>query len=140
MGAADSMIQCDADHGTMTIQCAKQKDAEPFPELAFKLSTVDLGYGQSSCILEPTDLLKGSMSPEDDPTAKKMLGILEDEFGPEGATSTQWQKACEGAKISRKTFHRRLKELMTADLVTKDGDKQGARYRPAKSEPVSVSG
>ena len=69
-----------------------------------------------------------------------MLAILADAFGPDGATATQWQKACEKGKISRETFYRRLKELMAVGLVEKAGEGQGARYRLAKSEPVSVSG
>ena len=80
------------------------------------------------------------MSPGDDPTAKKMLAILEGEFGTDGAKATQWQKACKKAKVSQKTFYRRLKELLNADFVAKDGEGQGARYRLVKSEPVSVSG
>ncbi len=67
-----------------------------------------------------------------------MLAALET-FGPEGATATEWQKACESIGIPQKTFDRRLAEmLVSGGLVTKDGDGQGAPHRPAKSEPVSV--
>ncbi len=68
-----------------------------------------------------------------------MLAILEDDFGPDGAKATPWQKACEEAKITRKTFYRRRKELLSANFITNDGKGQGARYRLVKSEPVSVS-
>ena len=139
MAAADTMIECSAYRRTMTIQCEKQKDAEQFAEMTLELSKVDLGGGKSSCVLEPIDLLKQFVLPEDDPTSKNMLAILEEEFGPDGAKATQWQKACEKAKIPHKTFYRRLKELVSARIIAKDGDKQGARYRLVKSEPVSVS-
>ena len=73
-----------------------------------------------------------------DATAKKMLDRLE-KFEPEGATATEWERACKEDGITRKTFYRRRTELLEAGLVKKDGDRQGAWYRPAKSKPVSVS-
>ena len=75
MGAADTVIECSGYNRTMTIQCEKQKDAEEFAAMTFELSKVDLGYGKSSCVLEPTDLLKGPTSPEDDATVANQQGM-----------------------------------------------------------------
>ena len=44
--------------------------------MTFELSKVDLGYGKSSCVLEPADPLKQFVSLKDDPKIKKMLAIL----------------------------------------------------------------
>ena len=133
------MIECSGYNRTMTVQCEKQKDAEEFSEMTFELLKVDLGYGKSSCVLDPADPLKQFVSLKDDPIVEKMLAILEDDFGPDGAKATPWQKSCEKAKVPHKTFYRRRKELLAAGLIGKDGDGQGARYRLVKSEPVSVS-
>ena len=79
------------------------------------------------------------MAPANDATSKKILAALE-KFEPEGATATEWQKACKDDGVTRETFYRRLKKLVPAGLVEKKDDHQGARYRVVKSEPVSVSG
>ncbi len=140
MGAVDTMISCGGDLGILALKCEKQKDAEAFKDFSLMLKTVDLGDGRSSCVLVPFEAVLTTMSVEDNAKTKTMLAILEDKFGTEGPTSTEWQKACESEGISRETFFRRLKELKGSGLVEQDGDQQGARYRLAKSGPVSVSG
>ncbi len=82
--------------------------------MPFELLKIDLGYGKSSCVLEPADPLKQFVSLKDDPIVEKMLAILEDDFGPDGARATPWQKSCEKAKVPHKTFYRRRKELLEA--------------------------
>ena len=60
------------------MECEKQKDAEPFSSMAFNLKKVDLGYGQSSCVLEPTEFIESGAQAE--ATTKKVFTVLE-EFG-----------------------------------------------------------
>lgn len=79
------------------------------------------------------------VSPGIQANLKRVLDILEEKFGPEGAAATEWKNACEGEGISGSTFSRRLREAKNQGLVQKQGDGQGARYRVVKSEPVSVS-
>ena len=131
------MIKCGSELEILALKCEKQKDAEPFGDFHLKRETVQLENGRSSCVLVPSEAVLTTMSVEDDAKTKTMLAILEDKFGTEGPTSTEWQKACESEGISRETFFRRLKELKGSGLVEQDGDRQGARYRLAKSEPVS---
>ena len=68
-----------------------------------------------------------------------VLAALE-KFEPEGATASEWERACKEDGVTRETFYRRREKLEKAGTVEKEGEGQGARYRPAKSEPVSVSG
>lgn len=49
--ASDTMIQMERDHGTVTVSCAKQKDAEHFPPIDFQLQTVGK---TGSCVLVPS--------------------------------------------------------------------------------------
>ena len=71
----------------------------------------------------------------------KILSVLEEKFGPEGGTASEWQQACEKEiGVPHATFYKRLRKLKKQSLVEKEGEGQGARYRLAKSEPVSVSG
>jgi DNA-binding transcriptional ArsR family regulator len=79
------------------------------------------------------------VSPGKQASIKRVLAILEEKFGPEGATATQWAKACKDNGISKSTFDRRLREAKSQGLVKKEGDGQGALYRVVKSEAVSVS-
>ncbi len=97
--------------------------------------------GRASCTLNgvPFENVMAAMPPASDATTKKLLAVLE-KFEPEGATAGEWQRACMEDGVTRETFFRRQKELKKAGLVEKVGEGQGARYRPAKSEPVSVSG
>ncbi len=97
--------------------------------------------GRASCTLNgvPFENVMAAMPPASDAATKKLLAVLE-KFEPEGATAGEWQRACMEDGVTRETFFRRQKELKKAGLVEKVGEGQGARYRPAKSEPVSVSG
>ncbi len=138
MGAADTMISCGGDMGLLGLKCEKQKDAEPFRDISLALRSVELENGKTSCVLVPTEDVFASMAPKSDPVATKVLTALE-KFEPEGATATEWERACKEAGVSRETFYDRRKKLVAAGLVKKDGEGQGARYQPVKSEPVSVS-
>ena len=139
MGAADTMISCGGELGILELKCEKQKDSDPFKNFTLALRTIKLENGRSSCVLVPFENMIAAMSPASDATTKKILAALE-KFELEGATSNEWQRVCEADGITRETFFRRLRELKKAGLVEKVGEGQGARYRPVKSEPVSVSG
>ena len=124
---------------TLGLKCEKQKDVEMFENISLQLAKVALEGGRDSCVIEPFDP-KGAFPAGQDATAKKLLAVLKEKFGPEGATATEWQQACYAdAGITRETFYRRRSKLEDGGLVEKHGDGQGARYRPAKSKPVSVS-
>ena len=69
---------------------------------------------------------------------EQILSVLEKEFGSDGATATDWQRAClKGIAMPHKTFHNRLSKLRELERIIKEGDGQGAVYR-VKREPVPV--
>ncbi len=142
VGAADTIIKCTGgDFMTLGLTCEKQKDFEEFPKIDLQLEKVDLGSGRSSCVVEPFDPIKAMESSKTDAKDEKILSVLEEKFGPEGGTASEWQKACEKEiGVPHATFYKRLRKLKKQSLVEKEGEGQGARYRLAKSEPVSVSG
>ncbi len=125
----------------LDLKCEKQKDFVEFPKIDLQLASVDLGSGRTSCIVEPFDAGAALESPKADAKDKKILSVLEEKFGSEGGMASEWQRACEKEiSVPHKTFYNRLKKLKNQGLVDKEGEGQGARYRPAKAEPVSVSG
>jgi hypothetical protein len=127
--------------GQVFLTCEKQKDSMPFDKFSLIGRLVELDGGGSSCVFDSFDeMVAGIMSAVRNSTIKKMLAILDEKFGPEGTTHSDWMKeACKNKEMSESTFNRRLKDAISDGLVEKEGDGQGARYWVAKSEPVSVS-
>jgi DNA-binding transcriptional ArsR family regulator len=136
LAAADTMIKAsDGDMGLVFIKCKKQKDAEPFSEILLNRRTIDLGEGQSSCVMEASILGQTQKAPKENSKAKITLAKLGEKFGAEGATHGEWLQVCkDGLGISVKTFNRHLKELKDGGQVEKDGDGQGSRYSLVKAE------
>ncbi len=56
----------------------------------------------------------------------KALEALRVGFGDQGATATEWQRACEAARVSRATFYRVKRELTGKGEVSRAGE----RYFP----------
>jgi DNA-binding transcriptional ArsR family regulator len=137
LAAADTMIEVvDQGMGVVNLKCVKQKEAEEFSTICMERKTIDLGDGQSSCIMSPFDPAQIMKSPKDSVKAKKMLAKLAEEFGEEGATHGEWKKAfVDGLGMSESTFNRQLRELQAGGLVEKTGDGQGVKYRLVKAEP-----
>lgn len=140
IGAADTIIGCDGDIGTLTIKCEKMKDAEPFKEFKLVGKTIELENERSSCVLLPLgEATAALVSPDNQANIQRIMAVLEQEFSTDGAAHGQWKKACMDAGMSGSTFDRALRNAIDRQLIVKEGDGQGARYRVAKSEPVSVS-
>jgi len=137
IGAADTIIGCSGEINCMEISCEKMKDAEPFRKFSLTGRTVELEKGRYSCVLVPVG--ETMAAPAMQKNIQKMVSILREKFGEEGASHGEWMKACSEAGMSESTFARRLRGAIDQRLVEKEGDGQGARYRVAKSEPVSVS-
>ena len=50
-GAADTMLILRCDKSGLLLRCEKQKDGPPFSPIRLQLKVVDLGRGQSSCVM-----------------------------------------------------------------------------------------
>jgi len=124
-GAADTMISVTPIDDVIAVECSKQRNAAPFSKLTLKLTPVEGG----GCVLRlASDVLA---SADLSPAQQKVIGILRDTFGEDGATKSDWQKAC--ADISERTFHRAAKMLVEKGLV----ETAGKYFRITASEGVS---
>ena len=60
-----------------------------------KLQKVELENDRSSCVLVPFEGAgPAAQSSGTDAKDEKILGVLEKEFGADGGTATEWQRAC----------------------------------------------
>jgi hypothetical protein len=117
-GAADTMLAVTKDGDTVTIACAKQKDAVPFDEITLRLVPID-----ESCVLEPAP--EASQTKRATGAARTALKALDEQFDDEGASYTQWSKA---SGLEERTFLRVRKTVVTNGWVDKRGKGRSARY------------
>jgi AAA domain len=117
-GAADTMLAVTKDGDSVTIACAKQKDAADFDEI--KLRMVLVG---DSCVLE----LAPETSQTDGPTgaARTLLEVLAEAFDEDGASYTRWLKA---SRLDERTFGRARNMVIKKKWVEKRGERRNGRY------------
>jgi len=126
-GAADTMLKLTEDSGgVMILHCEAQKDARDFKPLLLERQEVDLGNGESSCVLQLADQMKnegdlrsGFLNKNQRNALKALHG-----FGSAGAESTKWRKAIPWSKptgIPKTTFKRIRDELDRHKYVEKNG-------------------
>lgn len=111
-GAADTMIAVKRPKkaGPITVECVKQKDAEEFASVSFRLHPVPHeDTRQQSCIIEP---LVGSGD------AAMLVATLQSQGVSRGTwdAAQSWQ---DRAELPRSTFYRVLKEALKQGLIRK---------------------
>ena len=109
-GAADTMIEMSEKDDIIILSCEKQKDAAHFKPILLECHEVDLGGGETSCVLQladegkkASDLRSGFLNDKQRQALQALLDL-----GSAGARSTAWQKATE---IPKTTFKRIRGEL-----------------------------
>lgn len=113
-GAADFMISLTPVDDTLHVECSKQRNGAPFDKLVLKMTPDQDGSG---CVLRLADEVLPSVSLS---TAQaKVLGVLRDTFGFDGATKSEWQRTCHD--IAERTFHRVCKVLVESGHVKQVG-------------------
>jgi len=79
--------------------------------------------------------------PDDDglkPSERRVLQILDTEFGEVGARTAEWQRACKGANVGRASFYRAKKWLVATERVE---ERDGRFYAREKIQlRIVVSG
>ena len=132
IGAADTMIKCEGEGGYFSVDCEKQRDAEPFEKISLALLAVELDGGGSSCV--PVSLLDAPAPPPPIwvKNVEQVMEILRTDFGSEGAVHGDWKRACiEKLGFSASTFDRALKNIKKKEgLIRIEGSGEGARYFP----------
>lgn len=124
-GAADTMIEMTKKNGRIILSCEKQKDAAHFKAILLEADEVDLGGGDTSCVLKLADdgmtaaeLRSGFLNENQ---RKALQALLQ--YGSHGAKSTEWRKAIPWPKskgIPKTTFGRIRKELVNHGYVNEN--------------------
>jgi hypothetical protein len=112
-GAADFMIEMRPEDDVVKLECSKMRNGPPFETLTLKLTPVPEGgrvFRLASDVL-PSSVLS--------PTQTKVLTTLADVFSADGATKSEWQRAC--ADVPDRSFHRAAKVLQERGLVKQIG-------------------
>jgi hypothetical protein len=93
-GAADTVMSLAGSGDWLTLKCEKQKDAEQFSPIAFKLSPVALPNGKSSCVIEIGPSRSGArdVMPKLRKSDRRALEALQ-KAGGTGASFTEWREA-----------------------------------------------
>lgn len=129
-GGVDTVIRAKRETGSdiVTWTCKKQKDAEEFKDITMRRMVVQLTddpHGPTSMVLNVSD-------PKDTPLSEKeqvVFDILADKFGAEGATSSDWERACKAGGITESTFNRARRVLILRNRARADTTGlKGGRY------------
>lgn len=108
-GGTDTMMSITRDeHGEIVLECTKQKDAEHFPPMAFRLEPV---LKADSCVVLRTDHARKQ---EKALKTQRILDILH-EHGP-----LSWDQCLSASELPRGTFHRYLVELAKSRKIIKE--------------------
>jgi hypothetical protein len=132
-GATEAVFALIRSGDGLTLKNEKQKDGEEAAPIALELARVQLPDGNTSRIIRSR---KGRavdaslLAPRKDPrTVRTDTGVLQalKEFGPEGATLAQWERAADRAND---TFYKSRDRLVQGGKVLVD--KENARYIAAE--------
>lgn len=117
--ACDMMIRLDEEDQIITVQCAKSKDAVPFPTRYVRLLPVKLDDGQSSPVLIAAEKVKQTNR---DPLTPMQKQVLE-AFGLETfVTGASMSEISEVTKITRGTVQKVASRLTVLGFLTRAGN------------------
>ncbi len=121
-GAVDTLLLAEEGDDGRQLVCQKQKDAEPFPPIPFRLVA-----GHGSCVVASTggDSPAGSTEPGDvpsqlTPARLKALRTLADAFTAKGATTTEWIRA---SALPERTYYHVRTWLVREGYVAEKGQR-----------------
>jgi AAA domain-containing protein len=117
------------------IVLAREKDREGWLPGSVGFS---VGGGENGFIFQRSE---GTIEEADDeglkPSERKVLEVLVEEFDERGAKAAEWQKACKVRDVSRPSFYRAKKWLLTTERVEELGGRYYARQKPQLRVEVS---
>ncbi len=123
--ALDTIIAVQRTGDAISVRSEKQKDAEEFATITLAATPVEIGSGGSSVVLTPA-AGRAAMHGYDR-KAETALRVLA-ELGPDGATATEWKRACEAVGLSPSSYNRARQALIERDRVVRLEQAQGVRY------------
>ncbi len=116
-GAATTIVRFTKDGPLVTVECRKQKDEEPFEEIALRL--VPLG---ASAVLSHEAVGLNSVVTDSE---HQLISVLRNSFGTTGATTTELEKA---SGLPRTSFFRAKKALISKGLLRDISTSSRPRY------------
>lgn len=138
----DTVIKCEKKREShVHFSCEKQKDAPFFDDFRLKVREVDLGEGDTSCVLVDSDgdeELEFSL----DDQAEALLTVLA-EAGPDGLTFSDWMsEVLDRESFSESNFKRRRDTLVDGAYVTEPppGNSRGFHYTLTEKGEAALDG
>lgn len=116
-GGVDTMLSLKEEDSHYVLTCEKQKDADTFQPIAFRLHSV----GDSLVVMPP----QAQSGPSK--RAYSLLETLSRDFPGDGATTSEWSEA---SGMPRASFYRARGELIRDHLVAEKKEGNARRYRP----------
>ncbi len=140
-GAMDAMIEVKAEGDYLTLTCAKQKDAAPFAPFSLVKNIVQLGDGDTSLVFDIAGA--GAIPTTPDSRRESERAAFEVLSGfPNGATATQWEKACKEVGVPSRTFYEARDSLIRSKSVNTTATRpreRGAIYSAVCSKESDTS-
>jgi hypothetical protein len=142
VAGVDTHLKLRRSNDQVTLTVAKQKDAEHHLALTFQMRRVDIAKVEGAAHPIVFDRVQGDSDARDSSTEReesiltdtesKVLQLLVEKFGVEGATASEWEKVCVEAEINRKSYSRAKEKLFEKGAVLcPDKGVRGARFRPS---------
>jgi hypothetical protein len=140
-GHLDTEIRADREGDVQVLRCVKQKDGAEFASLSFQRRVIDLGIDPASGEALTSVVLDASASPAEPTrrgrptgpdTVERVRAVLVATFGDQGATATDWQRACRAVGVRDNGFWQARTELVASGRVVAPTQPRGGRYRPAE--------
>lgn len=124
-GAAETMIECSDDDGTVTLDCKKQKDAAEFKPIKLRRVLVELGDGHTSCVLRAPS--SENLTENLAESRRLLLGEFLTHFSQTGASRAQLKLV---TKLPEATFYRALNDLVKVGALVNEGTDKQPFYKP----------
>jgi hypothetical protein len=120
-GGADTMMILKKEGATIGLECTKQKDAQAFETITLQLVT----EGDSCVVVTPNSLLELQANRTTGNEALALMS-LQRGFLDEGASASQWMKAC---PLPESSFFNVRTSLVRKGLVNQIGKGRGSVYQ-----------
>ncbi len=121
--AVDAHFSLERKGNDVTLTTEKQKDAAEAPVMSFEVKPVFFqfpnrpGAEMDSIVLVRTDTVSETTASRLTPLERRSLEVLFDVFLSEGASATEWERACKSSGIENTTHRRTRAKLLGRGLV-----------------------